>query len=243
MYSLITLYTCTVSYHRNKHSSEPCTATDTARTFQSRIHGYTAYLDMFIHCCAWRPLGLRFCWLSTESAERLKLPAKGGQNLSKRYRRLEKSLRGKEALAQSIEEELSGKIPSSQPFIGGKDDTEYFRGFVIPKAPKVPESDGMTLLLICVPNPHSLLAQNAACQDARYACTISTKNPSTTITNPSRVCRPNFCLSVFPSRNGPLVCECSETVGEGRTSSWTRFKKWRGPSALSGNARGVSPSH
>src|SRR5262245_29463636 len=47
--------------------------------------------------------------------DRWKYPTRGGQNLSERYRRLEKSLRGKEARTRVIDESHSKDVHYSLP--------------------------------------------------------------------------------------------------------------------------------
>lgn len=70
---------------------------------------------------------------------------RGGQNLSDRYKRLEKSLRGKmdrtEAMAHEHEQAHSDDLTSPTP-VQGAALGNTFRGFVIPKEPRPPESDG-----------------------------------------------------------------------------------------------------
>lgn len=91
--------------------------------------------------------------------ERMKHPTRGGQNLSERYHRLERSLRGKEALSSRLdglssstlklapETSLSSpnlKTNEQQELMGRESDdgTNFFRGFRVPQEPKAPEADG-----------------------------------------------------------------------------------------------------
>ncbi|KAJ7260126.1 oxidoreductase-like protein [Mycena rebaudengoi] len=87
--------------------------------------------------------------------ERIKNPTRGGQNLSQRYRRLERSLRGKEALNKDICTLESEKSAVSAPAGASPqelDASRYFGGFEIPQRPKEPESDEccMSGCAICV---------------------------------------------------------------------------------------------
>ncbi|KAJ7624763.1 oxidoreductase-like protein [Roridomyces roridus] len=80
---------------------------------------------------------------SSSAIERLKNPDRGGQNLTQRYRRLEQSLHGKEALQRDKRElEVVGTgdnsaITTSAAREGGY----YFRGIEVPQKPRAPESD------------------------------------------------------------------------------------------------------
>jgi hypothetical protein len=76
-------------------------------------------------------------------------PERGGQNLSARFARLERSLRGKGGLAQTIENtpletsfvSNAGELPKvklSEP------KAELFHGLLVPEIPKEPGPDGMT---------------------------------------------------------------------------------------------------
>jgi hypothetical protein len=76
--------------------------------------------------------------------ERQKRPTRGGQNLSNRYRRLERSIRGKGALLKGLETlpRPSAPVSSRGPPTQGQADNKMFRGFRIPEEPKCPEADG-----------------------------------------------------------------------------------------------------
>ncbi|TFK31747.1 oxidoreductase-like protein [Crucibulum laeve] len=89
--------------------------------------------------------------------QRLKYPNRGGRNLTDRYIRLEKSLRGKEALAKEIDElELTNKKATTFTSATAADAStrtrNMFRGFYIPEEPKEPEADEccMSGCAICV---------------------------------------------------------------------------------------------
>lgn len=69
----------------------------------------------------------------------MKNPPRGGQNLSERYRRLEKSLRGKEVLVKEIGE-LTPHLFSSHE---KNKAVEMFHGLEVPQEPKAPASDGV----------------------------------------------------------------------------------------------------
>ncbi|KAL1695337.1 oxidoreductase-like protein, partial [Schizophyllum commune] len=86
----------------------------------------------------------------------------GGQNLSDRYRRLERSVRSKQALQQDLdeyqEEEEAVEEPSTQYGEGGGlatqqgAPTQTFKGYVIPDEPRPPEADEccMSGCAVCV---------------------------------------------------------------------------------------------
>ncbi|KDR72488.1 hypothetical protein GALMADRAFT_252584 [Galerina marginata CBS 339.88] len=69
-------------------------------------------------------------------------PARGGQNLSDRYVRLENSLRGKEAFSKELKDltHSGSSIPVAR--IGSKKAVESFHGFEVPEEPKMPADDG-----------------------------------------------------------------------------------------------------
>ena len=80
--------------------------------------------------------------------DRLKYPSRGGQNLSARYKRLEKSRRGKEIYSQEIKDLVEGQNgPSPLQTVAVRQARRKipvaFHGFVIPEAPRPPEPDGM----------------------------------------------------------------------------------------------------
>ena len=80
-------------------------------------------------------------------------PARGGQNLSDRYRRLEKSVRGKGAYARDIDE-LVGDRWENDPDAGlrvrpARRDAKMFMGFVVPEEPKPPGPDGESQCTVC----------------------------------------------------------------------------------------------
>ncbi|KAK7678682.1 hypothetical protein QCA50_018264 [Cerrena zonata] len=89
-----------------------------------------------------------------------KYPSRGGQNLSLRFRRLERSLRGKGAYKQEISElqDAEGAIVDNttdgaqQALKGRKNKPQMFLGFVIPDEPKPPADDEccMSGCAICV---------------------------------------------------------------------------------------------
>ena len=75
-----------------------------------------------------------------------------GQNLSDRYLRLEKSLRGREALSKELAgySQSSSSIPAvtqSKPLSkSSSKPLQVFRGFEIPEEPKPPADDGVSFL-------------------------------------------------------------------------------------------------
>ncbi|KAJ7484824.1 oxidoreductase-like protein [Mycena galericulata] len=96
--------------------------------------------------------------LDAGTIERLRNPTRGGQNLSLRYRRLEQSLRGKEALQRDMRaRESESKYQEAPDFaeesgVAATKDANYFHGFKIPTRPKAPESDEccMSGCAVCV---------------------------------------------------------------------------------------------
>lgn len=92
------------------------------------------------------------------SVNQHKYPLRGGQNLTNRFRRLERSLRGKDAYKQEIIElkkDGEGGIVDStaeetqQALKRRKNKPQMFMGFVVPDEPKPPADDGMTSSSSC----------------------------------------------------------------------------------------------
>ncbi|KAH7921831.1 hypothetical protein BV22DRAFT_994447, partial [Leucogyrophana mollusca] len=86
----------------------------------------------------------------------IKNPGRGGQNLSERFRRLENTIRGKDAFAKKISA-LSQTLnePSTSARLPGGPQLEKnttFSGFIIPEEPKPPADDEccMSGCAICV---------------------------------------------------------------------------------------------
>uniref|UniRef100_A0A0W0FLV6 Oxidoreductase-like domain-containing protein n=1 Tax=Moniliophthora roreri TaxID=221103 RepID=A0A0W0FLV6_MONRR len=86
---------------------------------------------------------------TSTSTQRPTQVARGGQNLTNRYVRLEKSLRGKKTLESDVRE-LQQHVPTSNT--APKNTLETFRGVVIPVKPKEPASDEccMSGCAVCV---------------------------------------------------------------------------------------------
>lgn len=83
----------------------------------------------------------RYSYGSAESILRLKRPTRGGQNLTDRHRRLEKSLRGKEARLKQIDLLTESSTVAKPPsLLRGSIST--FREFVVPEEPKPPGPEG-----------------------------------------------------------------------------------------------------
>lgn len=127
----------------------------------------------------------------------LKHPSRGGQDLSKRYQRLERSIRGKTSYGRGIEAfERSRGVTHPAPYTTeeniqgastttGKINRRIYRGFVVPEAPKPPADDGtshFSLPFECVLIP--FLNQNVACLAALSACTTCTTRPVPTTYKP-----------------------------------------------------------
>lgn len=82
---------------------------------------------------------------------RIKNSGRGGRNLRDRYLVLEKSLRGKEALTRSRDDQqqTAAANASAAPASNlGVSRTPTFKGFVVPIEPSPPESDGVVLPLL-----------------------------------------------------------------------------------------------
>lgn len=85
---------------------------------------------------------------TAHAIEQYRNGTRGGQNLSSRYKRLEKSLRGKEAYAQSTGSvyDAPGASGSTSTIVSApsrkREGPRMFKGFVVPEEPKAPESDG-----------------------------------------------------------------------------------------------------
>jgi Oxidoreductase-like protein, N-terminal len=82
-------------------------------------------------------------------------PSRGGQDLTHRYRRLEKSIREKNALSQNIADLSSPRpVPNVRPSsaTANTDQLRLFRGMPVPQEPKPPDSDGK---LVPLPPPPS----------------------------------------------------------------------------------------
>lgn len=93
--------------------------------------------------------------VNSQQLSQLKRPFRGGQDLSRRHERLERSLRGKTLYGREIRD-LQGQRESSQedvPFTSaenireasthaGQKTQRIFKGYVIPQPPKPPAEDG-----------------------------------------------------------------------------------------------------
>lgn len=88
---------------------------------------------------------------TSAAIERWKHPIRGGQNLTIRYQRLEKSLRGKEAYEQTISN-LTDFPRSTSPNRStpglAKKNVQTFMGFMVPEEPRPPASDGMSQIIL-----------------------------------------------------------------------------------------------
>ena len=76
-----------------------------------------------------------------------KEPARGGQDLARRYERLEKSLRGKELYQQEIGDLVEEADPLQSVAVARKrrNTAKTFMGFVVPQEPRPPGPDGACL--------------------------------------------------------------------------------------------------
>jgi hypothetical protein len=73
-------------------------------------------------------------------------PARSGQNLSERYKRLENAVRGREAMTRSLEI-LSGTTTPAQGRPASSTAIPTFHGFQVPQEPNTPADDG--ILFFC----------------------------------------------------------------------------------------------
>ena len=71
--------------------------------------------------------------------------SRGGQNLSERFLRLEKTFRKKYDLGQAIVDTLRPLTPIPPSTSQRPSNVKPFRGLVIPEVPKPPEADGGSL--------------------------------------------------------------------------------------------------
>ncbi|KAH8116004.1 hypothetical protein DFH11DRAFT_1583515 [Phellopilus nigrolimitatus] len=107
-----------------------------------------------------------------ERLARLKHPARGGQNLSSRYERLERSLRGKEEYRRDIEAYAPRDASTPEEAAPAARKTRaaprMFAGFVLPEEPQPPQPDEccMSGCAVCV---HDLYAESLAAYDAAVA--------------------------------------------------------------------------
>uniref|UniRef100_A0A8H7XP94 Oxidoreductase-like domain-containing protein n=1 Tax=Psilocybe cubensis TaxID=181762 RepID=A0A8H7XP94_PSICU len=87
----------------------------------------------------------------TKAATHRRKPARGGQNLSDRYIRLEKSLRGKDTISREIDG-LVHPDPESPRSRRSQDPVRLFHGYVVPEEPKPPADDEccMSGCAVCV---------------------------------------------------------------------------------------------
>lgn len=76
--------------------------------------------------------------------EHRRKPARGGQNLTDRYKRLENSLRGKEAISAELSDLTHNNLSTSSGanISASRRPGRMFRGFEIPEEPKPPADDG-----------------------------------------------------------------------------------------------------
>ncbi|PSR78582.1 hypothetical protein PHLCEN_2v7329 [Hermanssonia centrifuga] len=106
------------------------------------LHGSQVAIITPWRCISTGPTG------TVASTPSWKEPGRGGQNLSQRYERLEKSLRGKgtyqQAISQLSHEAASPLTPSARRT---KDKREIFMGLVVPEEPKPPGPDGTIILV------------------------------------------------------------------------------------------------
>jgi hypothetical protein len=115
----------------------------------------------------------RYSYASAESISRLKRPTRGGQNLTDRHRRLENSLRGKEARLKQIDHLTESSTVVKHPV---RRSASTFQDFVVPEEPKPPGPEGTADF--CIQNNLSayvyLSVQSAACLVAQYVSMIYT---------------------------------------------------------------------
>ena len=107
--------------------------------------------------------------VDVEQVINLKHPRRGGQDLSRRYQRLERSIRGKAEYGREIQGfQRAGEVPEPAPFTASetvqttstsqdKGNRRVFRGLVIPERPKPPADDGTFALDVCAFCPHQYI--------------------------------------------------------------------------------------
>ncbi|KAI0702029.1 hypothetical protein C8T65DRAFT_655763 [Cerioporus squamosus] len=102
--------------------------------------------------------------VDAQQLSHLKRPNRAGQDLSQRYERLERSLRGKNVYGREIKDlQRSGEAADPAPYTSeektqeastsaGRSARRIFRGFVVPEAPKPPAEDEccMSGCAVCV---------------------------------------------------------------------------------------------
>lgn len=84
--------------------------------------------------------------------ERIKYPQRGGQNLSDRYQRLQKSVRGKELFERRIADLRGDAGSAASPDKVRSSNVKTFMGFVVPEEPKEPSDEEccMSGCAVCV---------------------------------------------------------------------------------------------
>lgn len=138
----------------------------------------------------------------THPVETPKRPARG-QNLSERFRRLEKMVLAKHNLNQTITQSPQvSQLPTlSLPTTSRQSTQTTFRGLVIPEIPKAPEPDGG-----CTSGYDCLfltrLLQSVACLVAPFACTIYTRSHWTLTRLRSSLSVPLSRPWAYPWNNG-----------------------------------------
>lgn len=116
--------------------------------------------------------------------EQQRLRSRGGQNLTERWARLERSLRGKEGYEAKIDTlidqsgDASADATRSAAF---KTKQRTFHGLVLPEKPREPQSDGKLVFSLCAASLTFIaFVQNAVCLVAQSAYTTYTLRRSRT---------------------------------------------------------------
>ena len=115
----------------------------------------------------------------------LKRRTRGGQDLSKRFTRLERAVRGKTSYGRDIEElERSSAVPDPAPYTQEESTQQatasiapshasatrrIFRGFVVPEPPKPPADDG-TFQYMSFLGHAFILSQSECCMSGCAVC-------------------------------------------------------------------------
>ncbi|KAF5393769.1 hypothetical protein D9757_000262 [Collybiopsis confluens] len=98
------------------------------------------------------------------------LSQRGGQNLTERYVRLEKNLRGRETLEAEYDHlklsSMAGPVPTSS----ATPTDSTFRGLIIPRQPKEPQSDGIHLFCICFASRYNFRNFSECCMSGCAVC-------------------------------------------------------------------------
>ena len=124
--------------------------------------------------------------------EQQRLRSRGGQNLTERWARLERSLRGKGGYEDKIDtlvDQAGNASADATRGAASKTNQRTFHGLVLPEKPREPQSDGELTFSFCAVSLTFIgFVQNAACLVVRSACTTCMPQRSRTINTLWRPC-------------------------------------------------------